>query len=427
VKKIFVAVAMGALIMAAVAIASPSPREMRRLVLAPSRHAELGLLNGGNSSYLVRVDPRTLRPRGRGLDLPGCSSSPTFAPDRARLALGGPDGRICLIRTKTLRLGRVLQTRLEGDVPTLQWLGSSLLALVWGEQGMLVAAVDTRSGQVISTRSLEGSMQQTAPTPAGMLLLLGPAEGIGVSRLLRFQADGTLAEVATLDRIPSGSEFSGRPEEGGRHARPGLAVDRSGDRAFVVGGGTPVAEVDLKTSNVVYHDLARPVSLLGKVHDWLEPPAEAKVPPEGPSREAIWLGGGLLAVSGWNDRKSVERDQVHFWAEPAGITLVDTHSWSSHLLDGAAQSMTVASGNLLTFSALWDSALDDPAGSGLTAYGPGGNARFHLFGSRAILSVQTLGNRAFVRAAKPGYSVIDLDSGRILHRFKGEPPELLLP
>jgi len=89
--------------------------------------------------------------------------------------------------------------------------------------------------------------------------------------------------------------------------------------------------------------------------------------------------------------------------------------------------MTVASGNLLASSWLWDSAGDQPAGTGMTAYGPDGNRRFHLFGSRAILSVQALGRRAFIRGTRSRYSVIDLNSGRVLRSIAGEPPALLLP
>ena len=425
-KRLILACAAGALVLVAAAIAGPRPGHLPRLPLVPQPHLALGLAYRGKSDYLVRVDPRTLRPRGRGLNLPRCSSAAAFAPDGARLAFGGADGRICLVGTRNLRLRRVLQTDAEGDVMALQWIGSRLLALVGGEQDTLVA-VDPGSSLVVARRTLEGSLQQTAVTSSGLLLLLGPAEGIGASRLVRFAPDGSLLQVATLDRIPSGFEFSGREEEAGRHARPALAVDRSGDRAFVVGGGTPVAEIDLMTTAVTYHDLSTPVSLLGKVHDWLEPAAEAKVPPDGPNREATWLEGSVLAVWGWNDRTSIEGEHIHFWAEPAGLTLVDTYDWSARLLDSGATSMTVASGNLLASSWLWDSAGDQPAGTGMTAYGPDGNRRFHVFGSRAILSVQALGRRAFIRGTRSRYSVIDLNSGRVLRSIAGEPPALLLP
>jgi hypothetical protein len=426
-KKLILAFAAGALILAAVAIADPPSGHLRRFLLVQSqRHSALALDYRGNSAYLVRVDARTLRPRGRGLDLPRCSFAAAFAPDRARLAFGGADGRICLVETKNLRLRRVLQTGTPGDIIALQWIGTRVLALVWGEQDSTLVAVEPGSRRVIARQSVQGTLQQTAVTPSGLLLLLGPQEGIGPSRLLRFAPDGSL-QVAALDRIPAGFALLPGEEGRARHARPALAVDVSGNRAFVIGGGTPVAEIDLTTLSVAYHDLSTPVSLLGRLHAWLEPTAEAKVPPDGPNREATWLGNGMLAVWGWNDHTSVEGDQVHFWAEPAGVTLVDTRNWGSRIVDSRASSMTVANGNLLAFSWLWDSLHDDPAGTGVTAYGSDGTMRFHLFGSRAILSVQALGGRAFIRGKKSGYSVVDLSSGRVLRRFAGEPPTLLLP
>ena len=425
-KKLILAFAAGALILAAVAIADPRPGHLPRLLLVPKRHSELGVIYRRDAVYLVRVDPRTLKPPAAGLRLPRCGSAAAFAPGGSRLALGGADGRVCLVGTKSLRLRRVIETGADGDVMALQWSGSHLLALVQHEDDSLVA-VDAGSRQVIARRALVGSLQQTAKTPAGLLLLYGPAKEIGPSRLFRFGPDGSLLQIATLDRIPSGFQFLGGEEGPTSHARPALAVDRSGNRAFVVGAGTPVAEIDLTTSLVTYHDLATPVSLLGKVHGWLEPAAQAKVLPEGPNREATWLGNGMLAVWGWNDRASINGDQHRFWAEPAGLKLVDTRDWSVRVLDSGATAMTVANGNLLAYSWLWDSTRKNPSGSGVTAYGPAGNQRFHLFGSRPFFSVQALGNRAFIRGTRSRYSVVDLNSGQVIRSIAGEPPELLLP
>jgi hypothetical protein len=425
--KVVAAGAVGALVLAAVAIADPGSRNLRRLdfLVAAKRPSELALVYKLNSGYLVRVDSRTLRPRGPGLRLPRCGYVAAFAPGQTRVVLGGSEGTLCLVGTRSLRFRHLIETDAEGDVAALQWAGSRILALVEHEHETLVA-VDPASRQVVARRELEGSLQQTAKTSSGLVLLLGPAETIGPSRLLLFAPDGTL-RVATLDRIPSGFEHSGGEEGPTRYARPALAVDQSGSRAFVVGAGTPVAEVDLATFSITYHDLSTPVSLLGKVHGWLEPAAEAKVPPNGSTREATWLGNGMLAVSGWNDHTTGEGDQLRFWNDAAGLDLIDTRDWSLRVLDEGATSMTTADGSLLASSWLWDSTLEHPSGTGLTAYGPDGGRRFHLFGSRAISSVEALGNRAFIRGARSGYSVVDLTSARVLHSFAGEPPVLLLP
>ena len=51
----------------------------------------------------------------------------------------------------------------------------------------------------------------------------------------------------------------------------------------------PVAEVDLASGRVGYHEVHEPVSLLGRLRNWLEPAAEAKTA-EGAERQAVWVG-----------------------------------------------------------------------------------------------------------------------------------------
>jgi hypothetical protein len=261
-----------------------------------------------------------------------------------------------------------------------------------------------------------------------LILLLGPANAIGSSELVLFAADGT-THVATLDRIPSGWEVSGADGERVRRVTPALAVDRTGNRAFVVSAGGPVAEVDLRSMSIAYHDLARPISLLNRLGRWLEPAAEAKGPLEGPIREAVWLGSGTLAVWGRNDHVELNGDQRRLWQEPAGVSLIDTHDWTVRVLDHGATSATIADETLLTFSWLWDSRRDRLDGTGLSAFGPDGSQRFHVLQSRPIYNVQALGRRAFVwgAGARSAYSVVDLRRGRVLRSFRGEPPRLLLP
>jgi hypothetical protein len=84
-----------------------------------------------------------------------------------------------------------------------------------------------------------------------------------------------------------------------RQAIPALAVEPSGGRALVVPAGDRVAEVDLETMRVAYHDLSEPVSFLGRLLDWLEPAAEVNVR-DGPERTAVRLPSGLVALSGSN-------------------------------------------------------------------------------------------------------------------------------
>src|SRR5215218_8466760 len=161
-KKLFVALMVGALMLAAVAIADPGPGHIRRALLAAPERTDLVLVYEGNSDYLVRVDPRTLRPRGHRLDLRRCSSASAFAPDRARLALGGADGRLCLVAGRKLRLLGVIRVGAREDVMALQWTGSRLVALTLGEgelDGLTVAVVDVRSKKVVARQAIAGTLQ----------------------------------------------------------------------------------------------------------------------------------------------------------------------------------------------------------------------------------------------------------------------------
>ena len=320
----------------------------------------------------------------------------------------------------------MIETGSEGIVEALGWTGTTLAAVVTGEDGRTLVALDPATRRVVARRALEGSLHASAEAPAGLLLLLGPRDAIGPSQLVLFAADGRV-RTAALDRIPSGYDFSDPQHRRGLRVSPGLAVDRAGNRAFVAGAGAPVAQVDLASMSVAYHDLSEPVSLVGRIGRWLEPPAEAKVPVEGPEREVAWLGAGMLAVWGRNDHIEVVGDRLRFWQEPAGVSLIDTRDWTIRMLNRGATSATIANEKLLVFSWLWDSTTERAGGTGLTAYGPDGSQRFHLFRSRALSSVQVLGRRAFVSHVRSAYSVVDLRSGRIVHSYKGEPPFLLLP
>jgi hypothetical protein len=419
------------LAMAAVAIADPETglkSQLRLHASAPVSSVVALRYSREFGLTLVHVDARTLKTRGRGLRLGGpCGDSGSFAFRGKRLALGGTFGRVCLVDSQKLRLRSVIETgSSEGIVEVVVWIGTTLAAVVTQEDGRALVALDPGTGRVVARRALEGSLHASAEAPSGLLLLLGPRDAIGPSRLLLFASDGSV-RTAALDRIPSGYDFSDPQGRRATRVSPGLAVNSAGNQAFVAGAGAPVAEVDLASMSVAYHDLSEPVSLVGRLGRWLEPAAEAKVPVEGPTREVAWLGAGMLAVWGRNDHLEVAGDRLRFWQEPAGVSLIDTRDWTMRMLDRGATSATIANENLLVFSWLWDSTTGRAGGTGLTAYGTDGSQRFHLFRSRALSSVQVLGRRAFIRGVRSAYSVVDLPSGRIVRSFKGEPPQLLLP
>src|SRR5919108_151388 len=160
----------------------------------------------------------------------------------------------------------------------------TVLALQWKRDAPYLVRADARTlrrqGRV--ALPLSGHWLGSSFSPDGKLLAVG-SDGFGD---VWFVDTKRLRLVGTAQAEEYGSVIE-TAWAGGKL----VAVDKAGNRAFVVGAGSPVAEVDLETLAVTYHDLATPVSLPGRLHDWLEPPAETKAPPHRPQRLPRRAGG----------------------------------------------------------------------------------------------------------------------------------------
>jgi len=243
------------------------------------------------------------------------------------------------------------------------------------------------------------------------VLLIEAAQGIGPARLAVAGENGDLRTVL-LGQIVAGSREEDTQEGTPRYQMemPGLAVDPSG-RAFVVPAGPLVAEVNIATLAVSYHELSRSIPLLSRLHNWLDPVAQAKAPPEGPIREAGWLGQGLIASTGWNGLK------------PAGLSLIDVEQKTVRRLDEEAARFSFEKGILLAYG-------DYSASDGIRAYDLDGERRWNALEGEPIGAVQTLRGRAYVEVARGGTSsvaVIDLRSGSEVRRVAAKWPEFLVP
>ncbi len=175
---------------------------------------------------------------------------------------------------------------------------------------------------------------------------------------------------------------------------------------------------------VAYHRLGRPTSPLQRLASWLLPAAEAKES-SGPARNVLWLGDGLLAVSGV-DASAVAGGG---YAElPAGLELVDTRTWTVRRIEQHASNATLVGGRLLAWGVRFGP--DRNQGYGLTVFGPGERRPVHLLGSQQVAWVQVGGDLAYASLSEgnqPAYAVIDLRSNRVLRRAQGDPPQLVLP
>ena len=355
----------------------------------------------GPPPRLYAVDPRTLRPRrDRSAPLAGHAFGWSFSPDHCRLAAGSDV-------TAELRLYDLKRVHILGDVPLVKPSGHGLVyASTWASRSRvlavvvspgccglgdtIVSAVDADSRRVLWRRDLAGSLQAGASYRGGLVLVLGPKWAIGPSRLVRVEPNGRLRTVR-LEQIRSGWQRSGGGARSVSHQwNPGLALDPSSGRAFVVQAGAPVAEIDLRAMSVRYHALAEPISLLGRLHDWLEPKAEAKAM-QGPDRRTVWLGNGRLAVTGVDYQALVDsHGHQQELDEPAGLKLIDTRTWSVHTLDHTTSSVTFSGGVLFGFGTSWDSRSSTMSGSGLTAYDPDGRQLYHRYGRQPIGGVEAI-------------------------------------
>jgi hypothetical protein len=364
-------------------------------------------VNWQGSLGLVRVDPDTLRPlAGRRVPLAGEPLGWSFAPDRSRVVLGSaPRGAVLrLVDLRAMRaLGDVAVAR-RGSAVATTWAGPTrVLAVVvtpgcCGAGDTIVAGVDARRRRVVWRRTLGGSLQAGHRFRRSLLLVLGPrGRSIGPSRLVRVGPRGAIRSAA-LPEIRSGTESGGRVTHSWD---PGLAVDRSSGRAFVVQAEAPVAEVDLTTFNVRSHTL--------------RPPARTADAVAGPTRDALWLGRETLAVTGTDSH----RPEAHGSGRttPAGLTLVDTRRWRARTIDPRTTDAALVSGTLLASSFGLGSGRGNASGSGLTGYTVDGRRKFHLFGEAPIVGVQPLGARALV-GAENGITLIDARTGRRLRSYR---------
>jgi hypothetical protein len=408
-------------------------RVARRMPLVGVTHGPL-VSWSTQGGALVRVDPARFRPLpGRRIDLGIHGYSWSYSPDRSKLVLGGFASGLRFVDVRAFRhVGDLRENQRGGLVLAIAWpTRRRVLAVVqepWGGGPLTLAIVDPDERTVVAWRPVSGpvTVVKTVANRLGLFLLVGPSRGIGPTELLFIDARGTARRVA-LARIRAG-QVAGHPSPTGRVIRwwvPDLTVDLAGRRAFVVGGGAPVAEVDLRSMAVAYHDLRQPVSLLGRLRNWLEPVAQAKGETEGPVRYASWLGDGLLAVSGYDARGRAP-------SAARGLKLIDTNTWAVRTLDQKSGDFVSTQRLLLAYGCRCRERGDESLG--LAAYDEGGHQRWHLLlGGKPVGAVQVHPSRAYARLdvewlpRGPLVAVVDLRSGKVVRTVRRPWTQLLLP
>jgi hypothetical protein len=382
----------------------PTPTPVPRSVLAVFLHEV------GPGSELARVDSLTLKPRGRFLPLAGGSAWITsLAPNRKQLAASGGLGRasVELVDVRRMRSRGVIDLEMDGDLRFLSW-GRSLFAVVDDYERRAVVRIDPRSRTVQARHPLDGTILQVESGIAEqVVVLLGPRQGIGALRLAVVGGKGM--RVAAVPRLTGGTSVEGDGEDvRAREVIPALVVDREGRRALVYSQGT-VVEISLADLTAATHDLSERVSIWRRFRDWLEPTAQAKIV-EGSYRSGEWIGDGRFAVSGM--------DFAEEESKAAGLTIVDTESWTLRKVDDSATEVAVSGETLLTFGY--------HANEGVRGFDLSGRELFHLLRGRSAW-IQLVGNLVYAQIEDGRrIAVIDPRAGRKIAEAAVDRPVMLV-
>lgn len=373
------------LLLGVIALGTPLAAAGNRATPAKTSGTVLAIQHGKRGDVLIRLDRRTLAPTSRRLKLGGRANLGwAFSPDGRRLAVGViPIHGLRIVDVRSLKnVGRVWtpQIYLYG----LWWLTPRRIVGVAQDIGLF--AVDPVSGKPLRPPRIAGNIQDIRRAGNRLLFLSGwPKWRIGFARLAVLDATGRVRTVL-LRRIKAGTLSGGDPEA----FEPGLALDPSG-HAFVVGGrDEPIAEVNLRTLAVTYHEL----------------PGEAKAV-VGRSRRAVWLGGGRIAVWGTDTVRSGPPERTDFL--PIGLAIVDVTDRTIETVDPQARSVAFTARTLLASGAY--------AGTGLRAYSTAGERRYQLFAAENVVTYATFDSRAWVGTLgdQPGpIRVIDVAAGTLL-------------
>lgn len=418
------------------ASSSPSAATETRPAQPTKALPVLGISYGTPRGTLAWFEPTTLRMLpGRKATLAGHFGSWAFSRDRRSLALGSCEGPGA--RTPGIRFVDARRMRVQGDLPLSRYRRGCASAVTWLRPERLLAVVstgtasasevvlvDTRTRRVLRRSPLPASPSAVGRTDDDLVLLFSSFGEFAPARLAVIDSEGAV-RIRPVERILAGTVVDGTSAEyRAATIQPGLAVDPDRKRAFVVPASGAVAEVDLVTLDVSYHELDRP-SLLGRLLRWLTPAAQAKVM-EGPVREARWLGDDMLAVSGMDfsvEPAASGAGRLH--QAPAGVRLIDTRSWESRLLEREASGFAVGEGLVVAQGGYWDAGEERGYGPGLRAFGLDGRERWSLHDGE-YRWMDAAGSVGYVHIDGGIADVVDLGTGNVLARVARDPfPQLL--
>jgi hypothetical protein len=377
---------------------------------------------------LVRFDPVTLAPLPDGVPLAAHRAGWSFSPGGRELVLGR-NGTSCA-KSADLRLVDVAEMRLLGDVRlgvsgpvhATAWTDSTHVLAVIGPascggaaQQTRLVGVDVESRRVVSKAWLRGTMLGLVRLPGEVVLLLRPSTRIGSATIAVVDENGAVRKK-TLEGVPAGRKLpNGRYVS--ESVEPGLAVDAAGGRAFVVAAENGVTEIDLRTLRADYRLLSE--RTLAKSLD-------------GSERSALWLGNGLLAVTGSDSVSRRTDGHPDGGTTPLGLRIVDTRTWTFRTLDPQVSSVRLAGDVLLAQGSTYgyDGSHTTETTTGLIAYSRAGRELYRVFEKLPVGMAVAIAGRGYATVGGPEYAnrtvAFDLATGAVGRMFAQQLWELLL-
>lgn len=376
----------------------------------------MGIVGNYEFGHLARFDPVTLRPGSRRVDLGDYQAGWSFSPTRSELVLGN-DNESCVGGARRLRfvdlarmkaLGDVRLTA-DGPVEATAWPDATHVLAVVAVSDCLttkhtvVFSVDVPGRRVVAETPVPGDLFGSSMLQGRLVLLLGPQGRIGPARIATVDALGRVRETV-LGQIEAGRVLPTATSSSSltKLDVPALAVDAGSGTAYVVPAGDRLATVDLHTMHVSYHNLSEKTSLFSRFLRWLDSTAQAKGD-NGPTREAVWLGNGQLAVTG---QDSTFNGRSYFnWSmavTPAGLRIIDTRNWSFRTINPDISQVQFEGEQLLATGGTYDGSHDSSRSTftGLIAYSLSGQERYRLFNGTEVDKLTAIGSRGY--AALPG-------------------------
>jgi hypothetical protein len=435
-----------AAIVVALSAATATARTGERFAAAPAAPL-VGIVGNQVFGHLARFDPVTLQPGPRRVGLGDYQAGWSFSPDRRELVLGN-DNESCVGGATGLRFIDLTHMQALGDVRLVA--DGPVEATAWPDPTHVLAVVavndclttkqtvvfsiDVASRRVVAETPLPGDLLGSALVHGKLVLLLAPHGRVGPARIATVDALGRLHETV-LAQIDAGRVFPSATSSTSltKLNMPALAVDAGNGTAYVLPAGDRLAAVDLQTMRVSYHNLSEKTSVFSRLLRWLDPAAQAKGD-DGPTREAVWLGNGQVAVTG---QDSTETGGTYYrWSttvSPAGLRIINTRDWTFHTVNPAISQVQLEGGQLLATGQTYSSNHNSSHSTftGLIAYSLDGHERYRLFNGTEVDKIAAVGPRGY--AAIPGAhgteptASFNLTTGTLGPSYETSLYELLLP